>query len=552
MLVMHVILTGKNDHMNMFIKVSWIIIFLSPLFLMGQSKEEKLGNVSFKSSSNIYVRFENTNEINIYDTLLILEQSSWIPALVVIQKSTTSCVTQNLTAYNISIGQAVKKIVIKAVEKEQAPIINPPVDEIKTNMTLDTIVEDSIPNPKIRKSITTGRLTLSTNASINPDQQNNFQRIRAAVSLNVQNINESAFSFQSYLTYRRRYGIDQVNLDFYNDFKVLSLALNYAPTEKFNVSIGRRMNQNIANIGAFDGLQGEFNLGKYTLGGILGTRPDFTNFTFNASLPQVGLYLVRSDKTTNGLAQTSLAAVEQQNDFKTDRRFLYFQHNNSLVKNLNLFFSTEFDLFKKVNGETDNKPRLTSVYASLRYRLRRNLSVSGSYDNRRNIIYYESYQTFIEQLLAQETRQGFRLQANYSPFRRINLNVSSFYRYQGSISKPTKNHIVNLSISSIARKSTNLSLNYNQLESYTFTGNIIGGRINDSFFKGKLSSEINYRQINYDFFNTESALKQKIAGINFTLNIFKKTTLMCSYEGTFEPTKAWHRYFITITQRIKN
>jgi hypothetical protein len=538
--------------MNYLLRIFWAIFILTPSFLFGQERGEILGNVSFKSSTNVYVRFENTSDININDTLLILEQSIWVPALVVIQKSTTSCVTQNISSTTINLGQAVKKIVTKKVLNTLEPVISLPIEEIKTNVTLDSLGKDSISITKSRKSITTGRLTLSTNASINPDQQNNFQRIRAAVSLNVQNINESAFSIQTYLTYRRRYGIDQTNYNFYNDFKVLSLAMTYSPSDRLNISLGRRMNQNIANIGAIDGLQGEYIIGKYTIGGILGTRPDFTNFTFNAGLPQVGLYLVRSDNTTKGLAQTSLAIVEQQNDFKTDRRFLYFQHNNSIVKNLNIFFSTEFDLFKKVNGETDNKPRLTSVYASLRYRLRRNLSVSGSYDNRRNIIYYESYQTFIEQLLAQETRQGFRLQANYSPFRRININVSSFYRYQGSIPKPTKNHIVNLSISSIARKSTNLSLNYNQLESYTFTGNIIGGRINDSFFKGKLSTEINYRQINYNFFNSESALKQKIAGINFTINVLKKTTLMCSYEGTFEPTKAWHRYFVTVTQRIKN
>ena len=31
----------------------------------------------------------------------------------------------------------------------------------------------------------------------------------------------------------------------------------------------------------------------------------------------------------------------------------------------------------------------------------------------------------------------------------------------------------------------------------------------------------------------------------------KTTSLLWSYEGTFEPSKVWHRYFITLTQRIK-
>ena len=81
---------------------------------------------------------------------------------------------------------------------------------------------------------------------------------------------------------------------------------------------------------------------------------------------------------------------------------------------------------------------------------------------------------------------------------------------------------------------------------------ILGGRISDNFFKGKLNTEVNYRNINYTFFNTETGLKQNIAGVNFSINVMKKTTLMASYEGTFEQSRAWHRYFITITQRIKN
>ncbi|MBK7094753.1 MAG: hypothetical protein IPH57_06815 [Saprospiraceae bacterium] len=136
-------------------------------------------------------------------------------------------------------------------------------------------------------------------------------------------------------------------LIFYNDFKVFSLAVQYAPGEKFNIWLGRKMNQSVANIGAIDGLQGEYSFNKYGVGIFAGTRPDFTDFSFNSKLPQFGAYVVRNDKFRNGIASTTLAFAEQQNDFKTDRRFLYFQHNNSLVKNLNVFLSTEFDLYEK-------------------------------------------------------------------------------------------------------------------------------------------------------------------------------------------------------------
>jgi hypothetical protein len=532
-----------------------LFFILSLIHVMGQGNNTELqGTISYKSSKNVYVKFPSTEFIKIGDTLSIVHLGQTKKSLVVKQKSTTSCVTENITDIATEIGQGVsfQYDMPTLVNDEKTPEVKPEV--IVPAVTIDDdqdAVTDSI--TKKRKQITSGRLSFSTNASINPDNNNNFQRIRAAFSLNIQNIHQSAFSVQSYLTYRHRYGIDQQRATgFYDDFKVFTLSVQYAPSDKYSIWIGRKMNNHIANMGAIDGVQGEYMIGKYIAGAFAGTRPDFTNFTFNAGLPQFGAYLVRTDKTTKGLAQTSIAVAEQMNQSNTDRRFIYFQHNNSLVKNLNLFFSSEMDLYKKVNGETSNQPQLTSIYASLRYRIRRNLSLSGSYDNRRNIIFYESYQTFIEQLLAQETRQGFRVQANYSPFKKISLNASAFFRYQGDNPTPTKNYVANVNINSILRKSTNASFSLNLLESYYFKGTIAGGRISDNFVKGKLNAELNYRNINYTFYNSESNLKQHIGGVSFSINLLKKTALMCSYEGTFEPSKVWHRYFVTITQRIKN
>ena len=549
---MHAILTVKSKKAEAMKK--WILclfVIFSSTFLFSQN--DLIGTVSYKSQKNVYVKFTDTDIINIGDTLILHNGEQRLKALVVKQKSSTSCVTENLSQAEISVGQKVvfePNIQMVKPDIQVEDLVPIPV-EATSIVTPDSVLIIDDKSHK-RKQITTGRLTLSTNASINPDDQNHFQRIRAAASFNFQNIHQSAFSFQTYVTYRHRYGIDQNSTDFYDDFKVFSCAVQYAPSAKYNLSLGRKINNNIANMGAIDGLQGEYVMGKYTTGLFLGTRPDFTNFTFNAQLPQFGVYLVRNDQTTKGAAQTSVAIAEQQNDFKTDRRFIYFQHNNSLVKNLNLFLSSEIDLYENIKGETSTKPKMTSIYASLRYRVLKNLSFSGSYDNRRNIIYYESFQTFIDQLVAQETRQGFRLQSSYSPFKKVNINASAFYRYQGSHAKPTSNYIANINFNSILKKSTSASVNINLLESFYFKGVILGGRISDNFFKGKLNTEVNYRNINYTFFNTETGLKQNIAGVNFSIHVLKKTTLMLSYEGTFEQSRAWHRYFITMTQRIKN
>jgi len=98
----------------------------------------------------------------------------------------------------------------------------------------------------------------------------------------------------------------------------------------------------------------------------------------------------------------------------------------------------------------------------------------------------------------------------------------------------------------------NVAVNANLLESYYFKGTIIGGRVSDDFLKGKINAELNYRNVNYTFFNSETSLKQHIAGFNINFNLLKKTSLILSYEGTFEPKTTYHRYFITAIQRFKN
>lgn len=513
------------------------------------------GTVTFKSKNNVYVKFYSTEDILVGDTLRVKKEKNLIPALVVRHKSSTSCVSENISTLDFTIGQSI--YFNSNVEKLDADLVVALPPDIRNTQVANSVeTPDSLSEEKattlVRKQKMNGRISFSTNGSISDGNDKNFQRIRMALSMNVQNISASAFSLQSYVTYRHRYGIDQSRVGFYDDFKIYALNLQYAPSDKYSIWIGRKINNVIANMGAIDGVQGEVNIKKFSVGAFAGTRPDINDYSFNQNLMQYGAYLSRHDIGKNGLAQTSLAFAEQQNNSKTDRRFMYFQHNNSLVKNLNIFLSAEMDMYKKIGDTVSNELSLTSVFFSLRYRIRKNLSFSTSYDNRRNVIFYESYQTYIEQLLAQETRQGVRFQVNYSPFKLINLNISTFLRFQGSNPQPTKNYVGSLGFNNVPGLNVSATLTANILESYYFKGNIYGGRVSKNFMKGKLQAEVNYRNINYTFFNSETSLVQNVGGLNLSMNVMKLTSLMLSYEGTFEPTKKYHRYFITAVQRFKH
>ena len=534
-------------------KILIAILFLIPIVGFCQINQQIEGKISYISSNNIYVKFENTDIIAIGDTLSANVAGSWKPALVVLQKSSSSCITNSIIDFAFGTDDKIK-FFIKTEHASPSDLEN----EKKSNVAVLPDPENSVEiedktnnhnNSKTEKL--NGRLSISTNSNIMPDNEDNYQRLRTSFSLRYDNIKNSDFSFENYITYRHRYGVDQISDGFYHDFKIYNLCVKYAPANNFSVTLGRKINYNLANMGAIDGLQLEKSLNKFTFGFLAGSRPDFSTYAFNFHLPQFGAYLVRTDSLFNGYMNTTLAFAEQQNNWITDRRFVYLQHSNNIFKNLNIFFSSELDLYKKINDTISNNPALTSLFVSLRYRLNKNLSLSASYDNRRNVIYYESYRTFIDQLIAQETRKGYRLSLNIRPVKRVSINASSFYRYQGIDSKPTKNYIFNINFSNLPFIKSTLSINTNLMETKYLSGIIYGGRLSKNFLKGKLFTELNYRKVNYSFIANENKLKQDIAGFNLSYNLFKYTSIMLSYEGTFETNRAYHLYFITLNQRIK-
>jgi hypothetical protein len=530
------------------------IIFASE-YSFGQSNI-LYGHVSYLSSVNVYVKFENTNLINIGDTLKFGSPGINEISLVAKSKSSTSIVCQALQPHLLKINDKIyfqPKSILK--NKEENPItekdnkekINEPINTDVVNV-VDTVLPNKI-KEKIRSSYT-GRITASTNSSIG--EKENFQRLRLALTFNINNINGGKISIQNYITFRHRYGVDQTNVTFYDDFKVYSLSLNYRINDKTILTFGRQINNKIANIGAIDGIQLDYKKNAFISGFFVGSRPDFRDYRFNASLLQGGAYIGLEKSTAKFTSQTSLAFVEQRNENFTDRRFAYFQHSMTAFKNLNVFGSLEMDMYQKINDTITNALNLTSAYFSMRYKFSKKLSLTTSYDNRRNVIFYESNRLYIDQLLNQETRQGWRIMANYNLLKNVNVSASSFYRYQQSFDTPTKNYVFNANMNRLLGSKLMLNLNHNIIATNYFDGNISGGTANYDLWKGKILWEGSYRKVNYQFKNSEQTIDQNIMGMGFSFYIKKMTMLLLNYEGTFEKDRNYHRYFVTAMQRFKN
>ena len=504
------------------------------------------GTISYLSKNKVYIRFNDTKSMKIGDTLTVWQDEKWKKALVIESLSSQSCVSQAILTITFTIGDKIRTTLkeITATKKIIPDAIKPDLSVKET-----AVKKDSLTKPKQRIE---SRLSIATNGSRDKNARD-FDRVRTTATLDIDNIRDSKFSLESYVNYTHKLGTPINDSTFQADFKIYSMALSYASENGIVLSMGRKMNNHLANMGAIDGLQIEKKFKKLTLGAFGGTRPDNQDYSFNSNLGQFGGYMAHEIVTSNGPIQTSIAFAEQKYFSATDRRFIYFQHSNAWIKKLQFFYSIECELFQNINQIKTNRFNLTSTYFSLRYKPSNKISFTTSYDNRKNIIYYETYRSYIEQLINQETRQGFRLQMNYRILPLINLSLSSFYRFQSNRPDPTKNYFANLSFSQIPKLKASFNMNFNYMNTYYFSGSILGTSITKDLFKGLVSTELSYRKVDYRFFNKDQGtLNQHIWG--FSLNIYgkKRISLMVSYEGTYEPNVQYGRYYLSLTKRFRS
>jgi hypothetical protein len=520
--------------------------------LAGQIVGETVaGKVSFVSSQNVYVKFTSTAGILAGDTLFRVADGKRTPVLKVINSSSTSCVCTSISSAVLVPAEqifAVKKTVnLKPVEKTTQKAASE--DVIKDGSEKKQDISE------LSKQKINGSISASSYSDFSNTSAASSTRFRYNLSLDARNIGNSKLSIESYVSFNHKLGEwSAVKSNIFDALKIYDLSLKYDLNKSTHISLGRKINQKIASIGAMDGLQVEKSFNKVALGAVVGFRPDYMNYGFDSKLFQYGAYLSLNTTSGSAFSETSLAFMQQMNNGKTDRRFLYFQHSNSLVRNVFFFSTFEVDLYKlvgdSINSTSQNTFDLTGLYLSLRYKMFKNFTITGSYDGRKNVMYYETFKTFIDRILETEMRQSFRLQADYRITSILTLGLQSSYRFLKSDPSPSKNFYGYLSCYQIPGLNISATLSGNYLESNYLNSKIIGLNISRDFFKGKFYTEIGYRYVDYSY--TESLLKtvQNIGNVNISWQLAKKLSLSFYYEGTFEKQDQYNRFYLQIRKRF--
>ena len=569
--------------------LSFIFLFFwSGISLFGQNTADYIqGNVTYISSQNVYVKYPGTDGINIGDTLYILKNDKLYPIMTVKEKSSLSCVGSPFSESLLAVSNPV--FAKKRVESAPIEVLSQQSKEaVSVNDAAVLAVTKKGSNSKKAEKIN-GRISLSSYLNNTSDTTMNSV-FRLNLSLNAAHISNSRFSAECYMSVTKKStfrpitsALDSTTTQNYLidqplDVKIYNLAVKYDLPDSMYLTFGRKINPKLANIGAVDGLQFEKTGKTYSYGAVIGSRPDTYTYSYNPGLLQYGAYVSHQMQKENSYMQTSIAFFNQMNNLLTDRRFIYLQHSNSLLKNLDLFCSFELDLYgvknqtnsavvkdnlgnslKNISGNDStvswntrtpiNILDLTSAYVSLNYRPLKNLSLGLSYDARKNVYYYETYKNYIDSVLDKETRQGLRFNVRYQPFNFLTWGGNAGYRFATATSGESYNGYTYFTLPRLPFE-MQLTVDATALKANYLSGMIYGASLTKDLLAGKIFTELTYRNVNYSTLNG-STISQNIGEISLSWRITQKLLLWFNYEATFNADKNYQgRAFINLSQRF--
>jgi hypothetical protein len=552
----------KNN--NLFLQIIFVMMILAPGIILSQVSEkriEKIGKITFQSSQNIYVRFDNTEGMNEGDTLYVKKNKRLIPAIIVKYLSASSCSGQSIGNTGINGDETIIAFVGEKVEKSTPetgikPVMVDTLALQVQNKSIDTVAVPEV-NANYNRKYTpektyNARFSVQSISSLdNTSTANDLQRWRYTFSFNKNDFMNSHLSFSNYIVFA--YTANQwsdVKSNINNSLKIYDLTLTYKPNEQTTFWLGRHLNGKVGNIGATDGLQIERQIGDFYGGLIIGSRPNYTDYSYNLKLFEYGGYIGLFNRSNDIYIENVIGAFQQTNDMKVDRRFLYFQHSNNLIPKTNLFMSSEIDLYKRDSNNIGQSTfNLTSFYLTLRVAPSRVFSFTTTYDARRNVVYYETYKFIIDTLFQNQLRQGLRFNTYIRPVNNLFVGLNAGYQFRSGDVQPSKNYGGYLNYINSPIFDINPSLSFIKIMSNYINGTDAGGKLSKYFSNG-MGISVGYRKLIYQFTTVSDKIDQNILSSDLSFILFGSLNLSINYEGVFESSNTFSRLFIDLTTRF--
>ena len=319
---------------------------LSSVFAQELPKIRVVGTISYVSSQYCYVQFENTDGFSPGDTLYIKREKDTVAALLLRFISTRSAACEKITGMTLPMKQGTdlfgykKQIPVEVASEEKVTPASSVNNAIGGKGKTQKVIDNSL---KVN-----GRFSLLSASDFASTSTFSSQRYRTSINFTAENLIIPQLTLYDYMLYSYSDKDKQVfKSDPFRNLKIYDLALQYKPDSVMSLWLGRHLNYRMANAGTIDGFQLERIAKPFFYGFFAGSHPSFTDYGFDLKQFQFGGYIARVDSFINNVAMENTAALFNQTvKMKTDRRFLYLQHSNNFLKDMDVMFSSEIDLFK--------------------------------------------------------------------------------------------------------------------------------------------------------------------------------------------------------------
>jgi len=520
-----------------------LAIFSSGVF--GQGNQKVTGTITYVSSQNFYVRFENTSGVSVGDTVYLSESGTQAGTIKYLSSQSAAC-TYFSTA-GVELNSRVY-VVTSTIKKDQQPnktteaVNNPPLWNAQSGGNNNISASENTVDLGGRFSIRSF-INSSSNA-----KHSQTQYWRYGLSLRSSKFGINNLEFQATATYGYRADSWKNSGSVWNNLKVYDFFFSYKPTVSLQIQAGRIRNQNLYSLSTFDGLLFDYTFSKFQVGTFVGSHPDWQNMGVNIKLMQYGAFLSREDSLGRLYMNNTLSFANQTHSGKTDRRFLYFLHR-SRTTDFSFAVSSEFDLYQVEMNTPKSIFKPTSIYASASYRFDRKLSFDLSYDARRTIYYFDSFKSTIDSILDTRMRQGVRLGAYYQWSRTFSVGLNGGFANQPGDVHPSFNGGTSVSFTELTNLNFSIVGDFTYLQSNFLNGFSYGVKVSKSFLANTLTAGFGFRRVDYLFArNTSDGVSQNIFDADAHWLIFKSLYLNFSYEFVSEKRISANRIFMGVSQ----
>lgn len=198
--------------------------------------------------------------------------------------------------------------------------------------------------------------------------------------------------------------------------RLYDMRLQYAPTSSgIGFDLGRINSSFVGAYGILDGASLYYKLNSvWTTGTFWGLEPDLLTLALKSDVQRTGAFVAWD---LGRMYQGTTSAIYQTFKNQTDRFYLYLDQDLDLSTAWQFSQFAELDILERKGGTINTSPRLTNMFADLRYAPSRVINATLTYNSRKEFKYMASMSDLPDSLFDSVVSSSYGLRVNVRPLR---------------------------------------------------------------------------------------------------------------------------------------